>query len=69
MALWTVTFTALAVLATPLRKMSNSGAAWVSAYWQASKQRRQEADMWEMARQDPRVMTEIRMAILRQSKD
>ncbi len=67
-ALWTVTFAALAILATPLRKMSNTGAAWLNAYLQSSKERRQEAEMWEMARHDYRVMAEIRMASLRQSQ-
>ncbi len=67
-ALWTVTFAALAVLATPLRKMANAGAAWVSAYQQANKARREEAEMWELARHDPRVMADIRMASLRQTQ-
>ncbi len=68
-ALWTVTFTALAILATPLSKMSRAGAAWVSAYRQAAKKRRLEAEMWEQASQDPRVMAEIRMAWSRQNQD
>ncbi len=67
-ALWTVTFAALAILATPLRKMSNAGAAWVSAYQQANTARREEAELWELARHDPRVMADIRMASLRQTQ-
>lgn len=67
-ALWTVTFAALAILATPLRKMSNSGAAWLNAYLQASRERREEAQMWELARHDHRVMAEIRMAAIRQTQ-
>ena len=65
-ALWTVTFAALALLATPLRKVSNAGAGWVSAYLQARHERRQEEAMWELARHDSRVMAEIRMASMRQ---
>jgi len=68
-ALWTVTFAALAILATPLHTVANAGAAWVAARLQASKERRQEAEMWELARQDPRVMADIRMAWARQSGD
>jgi len=67
-ALWTVTFAVLAILATPLRKMSNTGAAWLNAYLQASKERREEAQMWELARHDHRVMAEIRMASIRQTQ-
>ncbi len=67
-ALWTVTFAALALLATPLRKVSNTGAAWVSAYLKARQERRQEEDMWELARHDSRVMAEIRMASIRQTQ-
>ena len=67
-ALWTVTFAALALLATPLRKLSNTGAGWVSAYLKARQERRQEEDMWELARHDSRVMAEIRMASIRQTQ-
>ena len=67
-ALWTVTFAALALLATPLRKVSNTGASWVIAYLKARRMRRQEEDMWELARHDSRVMAEIRLASLRQTQ-
>ena len=68
-ALWTVTFAALALLATPLRKMSNTGAGWVRTYLKARRERRQEEEMWELARHDFRVMAEIRMASSRQAQD
>ena len=68
-ALWTVTFTALAILATPLSKISNTGAAWVSTQLQARKARIEEAQMWEMASQDPRVLADIRMAWARQTEE
>ena len=68
-ALWTVTFAALALLATPLRKVANTGASWVSVYIKARRVRRQEEDMWELARHDSRVMAEIRLASLRQTQD
>ncbi len=67
-ALWTVTFTTLAVLATPLRKMANAGAAWLTTYRKARAERRQEEEMWELARHDHRVMAEIRMASMRQTQ-
>ena len=68
-ALWTVTFSALAILATPLSKMSNASAAWLGAQLQARKARREEAEMWELANQDPRVMADIRMAWARQTQE
>ena len=65
-ALWTVTFAALALLATPLRKISNAGANWVSALMVSYQERRKEEEMWELARHDYRVMAEIRTASVRQ---
>ena len=65
-ALWTICFAVLAVLATPLRKVSNAGANWFVMWRKACADQRAEDDMWEMARQDPRVMMEIRVASLRQ---
>lgn len=65
-ALWTVTFAALAFLAPPLRKWSNAGAEWLLALKQQHDQARAEEAMWELARYDHRVMQEIRMASLRQ---
>jgi hypothetical protein len=67
-ALWTVTFAALAILATPLRKVSNIGAAWISAYRKANAERRQMREMWELARHDHRVMAEIMTASIRQTQ-
>lgn len=67
-ALWTVTFAALAILATPLRKISNAGAAWMNAYRKASAERREEEEMWELARHDYRVMADIRAASIRQTQ-
>lgn len=65
-ALWTVTFAALALLATPLRQVANTGARWIAAGRKARAERRAEEEMWEMARHDPRIMMEIRLASLRQ---
>ena len=65
-ALWTVTFAALALLATPLRQVANTGARWLTGWNKARAERRAEEKMWELARHDPRVMMEIRLASLRQ---
>lgn len=61
-ALWTVAFAALAFLASPLRRVASAAA---QAYLQSRVQaraRRDDERMWEFARQDPRVMAELRMA-------
>ncbi len=65
-ALWTVTFVALALLASPLRRLANQGAQWLAAWKQSSAEARAEEELWELARHDHRVMTEIRMAAMRQ---
>lgn len=64
-ALWTVAFGALAFLATPLRRLSSMASAWMASWWESVKARRQEQEMWEFARYDPRVMAELQAAIQR----
>ena len=66
-ALWTVAFAALALLAPPLRKISATAAASYSQWAHAAKLRRQEETMWEYARHDPRVMAELQAAWMRDS--
>lgn len=67
-ALWTVTFAALALLTSPLRKVANVGTGWVNRYRKARAARLQEEQMWELARHDHRVMADIQMASLRQTQ-
>lgn len=64
-ALWTVAFGALAFLATPLRRLCSMASAFFASWWEAAKVRRQEEEMWEFARYDPRVMAELQAAIQR----
>lgn len=61
-ALWTVVFAALALLAPPLRKWSSTAAAAMVRWSQAAKERRMEETMWEYARRDPRIMAELQHA-------
>jgi len=65
-ALWTVAFAALALLAPPLRKVSAAAAAWYTQWARAATLRRQEETMWEYARHDPRVMAELQAAWMRE---
>lgn len=61
-ALWTVAFAALALLAPPLRQVTTALAAMYSKWALAAKLRSQEEAMWEYARRDPRVMAELQSA-------
>lgn len=66
-ALWTIAFAALALLASPLRHLSAIAAGGFVHYIASLRAERSEARMWEMASRDPRVMEEIRAAMARQS--
>jgi len=64
-ALWTVVFAGLALLASPLRQMAAFLAGGFLRQVSAIRCAQTEARMWEMARHDPRVRDEIRAATLR----
>jgi hypothetical protein len=64
-ALWTAAFAALALLAPSLRQLSSTLALTVARWSQAAKQRRLENQMWDYARQDPRVMSDLQLALQR----
>ena len=64
-ALWTVAFAGLALLAPPLRKMSANLASAYARSAAIAKQRRAEEMMWEYARRDPRIMAELQHAWMR----
>jgi hypothetical protein len=64
-ALWTVAFAALALLAPPLRKMSAAASSVIMGWVHASQERRMEEKMWEYAHRDPRIMAELQQAVMR----
>lgn len=64
-ALWTVAFAALALLAPPLRKLSSLASALIMRWVRASQEARMEEKMWEYAHRDPRIMAELRHAMQR----
>jgi hypothetical protein len=64
-ALWTVAFAALALLAPPLRHVAAFAAGGFGRRMYAWRMAREEAHMWEMASHDPRVVEEIRAAMSR----
>jgi hypothetical protein len=64
-ALWTVTFAALALLVPPLRQLAGHAAVLVARWSEAARQRRLEETMWEYAKHDPRIMAELQAAMTR----
>jgi len=64
-ALWTVAFTALALLAPPLRQLTGSAAALLARWSLARAQQRSDNALWAFAQQDHRVMRDLQVASLR----
>jgi hypothetical protein len=64
-ALWTVVFAAMALLAPPLRKLSAEASSVIMGWVRAAQERRLEEEMWEHARHDHRIMDELRHAVMR----
>lgn len=58
-AMWSVAFGALALLAPPLRQLSSYVASQVAVWNQGRAQRRAEAGLWACAQSDYRVMGEL----------
>ena len=61
-ALWSLVFAGLAFCVRPLRRASATVANAVDAWIERSSQAREEARLWDYARQDARVMDELRAA-------
>jgi hypothetical protein len=66
--LWTVTFAALALLAPPLRQLSNSVAVALARWSRARAEQRAQDAMWQLAQRDSRIMGDIQMAVLRSER-
>jgi hypothetical protein len=64
-ALWTVVFAAMALLAPPLRKLSAEASSVIMGWVRAAQERRLEEEMWEHAKHDHRIMDELRHAVMR----
>ena len=64
-ALWTVAFAALALLAPPLRQLANAMAKSLARGSQARAQKRDDDAMWRHAQTDARVMNDIQVAMTR----
>lgn len=64
-ALWTVAFATLAVLAPPLRQLTDATAAVLTRWSRARAARRADEALWSLAQRDQRVMQDLEMAKLR----
>jgi hypothetical protein len=64
-ALWTLVFAVLAMLASPLRQLAAGTAALISRQLHRVQLQRSEARMWEYAVSDPRTMADIRLLKMR----
>lgn len=63
--LWTVAFTALALLAPPLRQLTDSAARMLTGWSKARAQDRSDRAIWAVAQQDYRVMRDLQAASIR----
>jgi hypothetical protein len=63
--LWTVAFTALALLAPPLRQLTATLAGWLTHWAAARAQQRSDNALWACAQQDSRVMRDLQVASMR----
>jgi hypothetical protein len=61
-ALWSLVFAGLAFCVRPMRRASTYIANAVDVWMQRSAQAREESRLWDYARQDARVMDELRAA-------
>lgn len=63
-ALWSVAFAGLALLAPPLRRLADVGGVALDRWSKARAQRRSDHAIWQIAQQDHRLMQELYAARL-----
>jgi hypothetical protein len=66
MALWAVAFAAMALFAGTARNLAARSVAALDAWSHSVAQARADIRMWEAAKTDPRVMSDLRAAMARQ---
>jgi hypothetical protein len=62
-ALWLIVFSALAMLAKPVRRLTHGMPKALQAWRQARFEARQAALMWQAAQVDPRLMADLQRAV------
>ncbi|MDP1888520.1 hypothetical protein, partial [Polaromonas sp.] len=66
MAMWAVAFAGLALFAGTARNLAARTVAAMDAWSQTLAEARADIRMWEAAKTDPRVMSDLRVAMARQ---
>ena len=64
--LWAVGFSAIALLAAPARRLANRLMGALDAWSQNLARQRADARLWDLARKDARVMSDLQAARTRQ---
>lgn len=67
--LWLVVFATLALFASTARSMAKRTVRVLDGWSRSMAEARAEARLWDMARQDPRLMSELVQARMRESED
>ncbi|AOF86052.1 hypothetical protein BSY239_3954 [Hydrogenophaga sp. RAC07] len=67
--LWVVVFAGLALFADSARRMARRGIVVLDSWSESMAEARAETRLWEMARQDPRLMSELTLARTRAEQD
>lgn len=67
--LWVIVFTGMALFADSARRMARRGMVVLDSWSQSMAEARAETRLWEMARHDPRLMSELTLARTRAEQD
>jgi hypothetical protein len=67
--LWVIVFAGLALFADSARRLARRGMVVLDSWSQSMAEARAETRLWEMARQDPRLMSELILARTRAGQD
>jgi hypothetical protein len=67
--LWVIVFAGLALFADSARRVARRGMVVLDSWSQSMAEARAETRLWEMARHDPRMMSELTLARTRAEQD
>lgn len=67
--LWVVVFAGLALFADSARRLARRGVVVLDSWSESMAEARAETRLWEMARHDPRLMSELTLARTRAEQD
>lgn len=64
-ALWIFVFSWVALMIKPIKAVVQKGVQALLRAWVSSKQAHEDRRMWDLAQQDPRLMSELKCAMLK----